>query len=180
MVPPEKIFLLLVRRVCYNLNLDYTETMGVLCPNVNKWMVKDMLNNRKIRLMTKLAIYEKREGREDIKLAKYYKSDYTRLQVLKTAIAVTISFLCLVALGIIYKMEFILNNALDIDYALLGRRILGIYLGVMAVYLVVSALCYSIKYARSRKKLAKYFRMLRKLNHMYLVEDGYVQEDEEE
>lgn len=139
-----------------------------------------MLNNRKIRLMTKLAIYEEGEGKEDIKLAKYYKSDYTRLQVLKTAIAVTVAFLCLVALGIIYKMEYILNNALDINYALLGRRILGLYLGVMAVYLVLAALGYSMQYKKSRKKLAKYFRMLRKLNHMYLVEDGYVQEEEEE
>jgi hypothetical protein len=39
--------------------------------------------------------------------------------------------------------------------------------------------CYSLKYAASRKKLARYFRMLRKLNHIYLVEDGIVQEDED-
>ena len=73
--------------------------------------------------MTKLAIYEKKDGKEDIKLAKYYKSDYARLQMLKTAVAVTIAFLCLVAVGVIYKMEFILNNALDIDYAMLGRKV---------------------------------------------------------
>lgn len=138
-----------------------------------------MLNNRKVRLMTKLAIYEKKDGKEDIKLAKYYKSDYARLQMLKTAIAVTIAFLCLVAVGIIYKMEFILNNALDIDYAMLGRKVLGIYLGVLSIYMIFTALGYSMKYKASRKKLAKYFRMLRKLNHMYLVEDGYVQEEEE-
>ena len=30
-----------------------------------------MLNERKIRLMTQLAIYEKKEGREDMKLARY-------------------------------------------------------------------------------------------------------------
>lgn len=138
-----------------------------------------MLNNRKVRLMTKLAIYEKKDGKEDIKLAKYYKSDYARLQMLKTAVAVTIAFLCLVAVGVIYKMEFILNNALDIDYAMLGRKVLGIYLGVLSIYMILTALGYSMKYKASRKKLAKYFRMLRKLNHMYLVEDGYVQEEEE-
>ena len=115
-----------------------------------------MLNNRKVRLMTKLAIYEKKDGKEDIKLAKYYKSDYARLQMLKTAVAVTIAFLCLVAVGVIYKMEFILNNALDIDYAMLGRKVLGIYLGVLSIYMILTALGYSMKYKASRKKLAKY------------------------
>jgi hypothetical protein len=40
-------------------------------------------------------------------------------------------------------------------------------------------LAYSLKYAASRKRRARYFRMLRKLNHIYLVEDGGVKEDEE-
>ena len=31
-----------------------------------------MLNNDKIRLMTKLAVYESKIGKEDIKLSKYY------------------------------------------------------------------------------------------------------------
>ncbi|MCQ2495771.1 MAG: hypothetical protein MJ131_04175 [Lachnospiraceae bacterium] len=139
-----------------------------------------MLNNRKIRLMTKLAIYEQSKGKEDIKLAKYYKSDYARLQVLKTAIAVTISYLCLIAIGVIYKMQYLLDNALDINYPALGKKLLGIYLAIMAVYLIFTALGYSLYYTASRKKLARYFRMLRKLNHMYLVEDGYVRETEED
>lgn len=50
-----------------------------------------MLNDRKIRLMTKLALYERKEGKEDIKLSKYYRTDYVRLQVLKTVVAVTFS-----------------------------------------------------------------------------------------
>lgn len=136
-----------------------------------------MLNNRKVRLMTKLAIYEQKTGKDDIRLAKYYKSDYARLQVLKTAIAVTISYLCLIVIGVIYKMQYILNNALDINYPALGKKLLGIYLAIMAVYLIFTALGYSIHYSASRKKLARYFRMLRKLNHMYLVEDGYVYEE---
>ena len=54
-----------------------------------------MLNEEKIRLMTRTAIYEKREGKEDMKVNQYSGSDYVRFNMLKTLIGVTISvFLC--------------------------------------------------------------------------------------
>ena len=132
-----------------------------------------MLNERKIRLMTQLAIYEKKDGKEDLKLAKYYKGDYARLQAWKTAVAITIGYILLLAVAAIYKLEYL------IDYEALGKKIIGIYVVVLAVYFISALLAYSLKYAASRKRLARYFRMLRKLNHIYLVEDGVVQEDEE-
>lgn len=138
-----------------------------------------MLNERKIRLMTKLAIYEKKDGKEDLKLAKYYKGDYARLQAWKTGIAVTIAYVLLLVVAAVYKLEYFLDNAFVIDFKELGMKVLGIYIIVLTVYVVIAMLGYSLKYAASRKKLAKYFRMLRKLNHFYLVEDGVVKEDEE-
>jgi len=138
-----------------------------------------MLNERKIRLMTKLAIYEKKDGKEDLKLAKYYKGDYARLQAWKTGIAVTIAYVLLLVVAAVYKLEYFLDNAFVIDFKELGMKVLGIYIIVLTVYVIIAMLGYSLKYAASRKKLAKYFRMLRKLNHFYLVEDGVVKEDEE-
>ena len=138
-----------------------------------------MLNERKIRLMTKLAIYEKKEGKEDLKLAKYYKGDYTRLQMWKTGIAVTLSYILLLAVAAIYKLEYFFAHAFEIDYEALGKKALGVYVILLAVYVISAKIGYAFKYAESRKRLAKYFRMLRKLNHFYLVEDGIVKEDEE-
>ncbi|MBR4343969.1 MAG: hypothetical protein IKP88_14945 [Lachnospiraceae bacterium] len=138
-----------------------------------------MLNERKIRLMTKLAIYEKKEGKEDLKLAKYYKGDYARLQAWKTGIAVTVAYVLLLIVAAVYKLEYFLDHAFEIDFEALGKKVLGIYVIVLAVYVISAMLGYSLKYAASRKKLARYFRMLRKLNHFYLIEDGVVKEDEE-
>ena len=138
-----------------------------------------MLNERKIRLMTQLEKKKKKDGKEDLKLAKYYKWDYARFQAWKTAVAITIGYLLLLAIAAIYKLEYLIDNAFTIDYTALGKRILGIYVIILAVYFISAMLGYSLKYAASRKRLAKYFRMLRKLNHIYLVEDGVVKEDEE-
>lgn len=132
-----------------------------------------MINNRKVRLMTQLAIYERKEGKEDIELSKYYQSDYARFGVLRTAIAVTFSYVFLVMMVAFYKLEYLIDNALTLDYKAIGWTILGIYIGIMAFYLVFAMLGYSFKYRASRKKLGKYYRMLRKLNEMYREEDGY-------
>ena len=59
--------------------LDYEELREVV-----------MLNNRKVRLMTRLAIYEQTEGKEDVRISKYFRTDYVRLNVLKSIVAVTV------------------------------------------------------------------------------------------
>lgn len=139
-----------------------------------------MLNNRKIRLMTQLAIYEKNDGKEDIKLAKYFKSDYARLNVLKTAVAVTVSYVVILGLIILYKLVYILDNVLTIDYKQVGWTALGVYIGVMSVYLIAAFLGYSIYYRISHKRLSKYYRMLRKLKKMYKEEDAYAEGEDVE
>lgn len=132
-----------------------------------------MLNNRKVRLMTQLAMYEKGEGKTDFKLSKFYKSDYARFNVLKTAVTVTIAYIVIVGLVLLYRLQYILDNILTVDYKSLGWTILGIYIGVMSLYIIATFLGYSLYYSYSRKKLGKYFRMLRKLKDMYNEEDAY-------
>ncbi len=142
-----------------------------------------MLNNHKIRLMTKIAIYEKEDGKEDIRLGKYYRVDYVRYQLLKTIVAVTCGYLILVLLTILYNMEYLIAEAVKLDYAAIGRTMLGIYLVLLLAFSGIAVLGYTIKYNRSRKKLAKYYRMLKRLRTIYreekeplMVQDG--QEDE--
>lgn len=139
-----------------------------------------MLNERKVRLMTQLAIYEKNNANSDIKLSSYFKSDYARMQTLRTAVMVTISYLLIIGILAVYKLEYLIENAFTLDFKALGRQILGYYIVIMAVYLVLSMLGYSWKYKKSREQLAKYYRMLRKLNDLYDGEEEYDAEEEEE
>ncbi|MBR4725775.1 MAG: hypothetical protein K6G45_08620 [Lachnospiraceae bacterium] len=132
-----------------------------------------MLNNRKVRIMTQLAIYEKKEGRPDFRLAKYYKMDYARFNALKTILWVTIAYIVGLILVAIYKLEYLLDNAMTIDYKALGWTVLGIYLGIITVYVIGSLVGYSIYYTLSRKKLGRYYKMLGRLRSMYKEEDEY-------
>lgn len=129
-----------------------------------------MLNNNKIRLMTRLAIYEEKDGKEDIKLSKYYKTDYVRYQVLKTIICSTIGYALILLMIFLYQSEYIIRNAISLDYITIGTYILGFYIMIITVYGFGSLIGYSVKYDASRKKLSRYFKLLKKLNKMYKEE----------
>ena len=126
-----------------------------------------MLNFKKIRLMTKLAVYEKKDGREDIQLSKYYKTDYVRYQVLKSIISATIGYALIIALIVFYKMEYLIKNAVVLDYKLLGTYLLAFYLMTITIYGLGSVALFSMKYDASRKKLSRYFKLLKRLEKVY-------------
>ncbi len=131
-----------------------------------------MLNIRKTRLMTKLAIYEQGPGKQDIRLSKYYKSDYVRLQILKTILSVTVGYLLVLTLVGLYKSEYLIAQAVNLDYRAIGMTVLVIYVVLLTVYTVGAIIGYSIKYDLSRGKLAKYFRMLKVMRRFYRDEES--------
>ncbi|QHQ59715.1 hypothetical protein Ana3638_01980 [Anaerocolumna sedimenticola] len=129
-----------------------------------------MLNNKKIRIMTKLALYEQNEGKEDIKLGKYYKTDYVRLQVLKTVVCVTIAYLLILLMIGMYKAEYIISKLVTFNFVRIGQYLLGFYIMTMAVFITGSIIGYSLKYDNSRKSLSKYYKSLKKLSSFYQEE----------
>ena len=139
-----------------------------------------MVNMRKVRLMTKLAIYEKSEGKEDIKLGKYFRRDYIRLKILHNIVAVTIGYLLVLAMIVAYQMEYLIREAVNLDYIGIGKTILGIYIIIVTVYVMAAMVGYGLYYDYSRKKLAKYFRMLRLMRSLYQEEEQLGMEEVEE
>ncbi len=131
-----------------------------------------MLNNRKVRLMTRLAIYEQTEGKEDVRISKYFRTDYVRLNVLKSIVAVTAGYLLILLLLIVYHSEYLIREAVTLDYRGMVSKYAGIYIIILTVYGALGMIGYMIKYRASRKKLAKYFRMLRRLRSLYREEEG--------
>ena len=138
-----------------------------------------MLNNRKVRLMTRLAMYEQNEGKEDVRISKYFRTDYVRLNVLKTVVAITLGYLLILLLLIVYHSEYLIREAVTLDYEGMVSRYVGIYIIILTVYCAIGMIGYMIKYRTSRKKLAKYFRMLRRLRSLYREENGELTDVEE-
>lgn len=132
-------------------------------------------------MMAKLAIYEDTEGKEDIKLAKYYKSDYVRLNVLKTILQAAIGIVCILVIVVLYKSEYLIEQAIELDWLHIGKVILAIFGSVLIFYAVAALVGYSLYYDWSRKRLAKYYKLLKILQRYYgELEDQSEEDDEDE
>lgn len=138
-----------------------------------------MLDEKKVRLMTKMSIYEKRDGKHDIKLAKYFKSDYVHYQLLRTIVAVTFGYLLILLLAAIYKADYLIAEAVVLDYASIARDVLVIYLMLLVSLGLLSVVGYSIAYTVSRKRLSNYYNLLKKLRKIYDEEKTSASETDE-
>lgn len=131
-----------------------------------------MLDNNKIKLMTKLAIYEKNEGQEDVKLNKYYKMDFIRYQLIKTIVSVTVAYLLLLLVVAFYKSEYLIQEAVKLNYKMIGTNVLGIYVILLTIYVFGAIVGYSFKFDSSRKRLFRYRKNLKKLRQFYRSEEN--------
>lgn len=117
--------------------------------------------------MTKLALYEQNEGKEDIKLSKYYKSDYVRYNVLKTCIGVTVAYLLILLMIAVYYSEYFIREISVIDYKAIGEKALAVYIIILTVYIIGAIIGYGMKYEKSRRRLAHYYKKLKSLEKLY-------------
>lgn len=169
----------ILKKKVYKINIPYVIMYDNIVKNTNGIIKRrnysggsTMLNNKKIRVMTKLALYEKKEGKEDIRLSKYYKNDYVRLEILKTIVNVTVGYALILLMIGIYKAEYIISKAVSLDFIRIGQYILGFYIIIMSIYVIGSIIGYSIKYDKSRKTLSKYFKSLKRLSSIYKEEEN--------
>jgi len=125
-----------------------------------------MLNSDKVILMTKLALYEQKEGKKEIPISHYFKGDYISIHMVGSFFAITISFIIGFALWVICKADYLILNVTNMDLVALGKRILVIYLIVLAVYLVLSYIYFAYKFKKIRQNLKVYNGGLKKLHRL--------------
>ena len=120
-----------------------------------------MLNEEKIRWMTKASIYEKRQGRIDLGRNEYFMGDYVRLHLLKNGISLTIAYILLAGLYAVYKIEEIFDMAANMQLGLLLKEMLLLYIILLVIYTGIGIVYYSWQYQSSSKQVKKYYRILR-------------------
>ena len=125
-----------------------------------------MLNQERIRLMTRMAAYEEREGKKDIAISGYFRGDYISFQLLKSAIYATVGFALAVAMYVFYNMETFIEDFYKMDILEFLKDILSKYCLVLAIYLVISYFVYSYRYYRARRHVKQYNQLLRALMQM--------------
>lgn len=125
-----------------------------------------MLDEKKVKLMTKIAIYEKNEGK-DMKIAsKSFKVDYVTLNMLYTGITTTIGYVLMVVLYVLSNLENLLVNVSETDFPKLLENVATYYVVILILFLAVSLVFYSNKYDRSFEKVRKNYQSLKSLSKL--------------
>lgn len=130
-----------------------------------------MLNEKKIRLMTKLSLFEENEGKEELKLDRYYRIDYIRFQILKSIVSVTVGYLLILLLILVYQSEHILDKITMIDYKSVGIYTLMIYLFLVVFYSFITGIVSYFRYDKARKEVRRYKKNLKSLRLFYKEEN---------
>lgn len=126
-----------------------------------------MLNEDKVRLMTRMAMYESREGVEDFKISAYYKKDYSSFHTIVTIIWVTIGYAIAVLVGAVAFLDVILENLNMAFLVMLFICIVTGYLVLVVMYGVVAFRFYQKKHMDARMRIKKFNHDLTRLNRMY-------------
>ena len=117
--------------------------------------------------MTKMASYEANEGRKNVAIGSYFRSDYIGWQVLKSIISASIAFIVVFGMYIFYDFEVFMTDIYKMDLLGFARYILEQYLWTVGLYAVISYIVYTMRYSRAVKSLKVYQMNLRRLAEMY-------------
>lgn len=126
-----------------------------------------MLNEERIILMTQMASYENGEGKENVKIGSFFRSDYLALQVLKAVISGALVFVIGFGLYMLCNFETFMAGLYQIDLMAFVKDLFVrfcVFVGGYAA--IVYAVC-SWRYAKAKTSLKCYYHNLKKLTSMY-------------
>ena len=114
-----------------------------------------------------MAAYESGEGKRDLKISSYYKSDYISWNLLKSFAGATLAFLICLSIYVLYNLEILLQEVYNMDMLVFIKEILIKYLAFVIIYQIFAYIYYSIEYQKSRNSLIAYYKKLNNLIKIY-------------
>lgn len=126
-----------------------------------------MVNEKKVRLMTQLALDEKRLYKDELDESGYFRSDYIRSNTLKVLLGYSISYLLIMGLVAMYYVDYLFTNVVQMDMQSMVWLAGCIYVGLLLIITLFCVLFYMTKYTNNRKRLRKYMMEIDKLQKFY-------------
>lgn len=130
-----------------------------------------MINEEKVKIMTKIAMYEQGNGKKYLPVSKYYRSDYIGLALIKNFFLVTIGYILIIAAIGVYNGEYLMGNIHKMNLVSMGVYILVGYVATLVGYSILTYIQYSVKYYKAKKSVKEYYSQLTELGRIYAREE---------
>ena len=132
-----------------------------------------MINEEKVKYMTKAAAYENGPEKKNIRIDGYFRGDYLGLQMVKSAIAYTIAFCVIVMLWAMGRMEELLLKISQAVYLENMIKILVIlFVCGLILYEIAVYLYYSRKYQSAKQSVKGFYANLKRIHKFYEAEES--------
>lgn len=129
-----------------------------------------MLDHKRIRLMAKMSMYEKKSAEEDLKISSYYRKDYSSLNTLITVLWITVGYVIVAGLFVLCNLDTILESLSITKLLLMAAIAVGAYLVMIIIYCVCVSSFYKSKHSKAKQRVKKYYRDLARLEKMEMKE----------
>lgn len=130
--------------------------------------------------MTRIAIYEKTEGKKNEPVARYFRSDYIGLKILSSIISSTVVFLIVIGLYVLCNSETLMADFYRIDLLEEARKIILVYIAFVTAYVSIVAVAFFVKYNKAVRYKRIFSRNLKKLLSHYGRKEDFEEEDDDD
>lgn len=130
-----------------------------------------MLNQERVCEMTRLAMFDKKEGENCKPMIQYFRSDYVEKEMLKSLLSGTMAFGMVFVMWLLYGVEELITHLNLTELQRLVVEFGEYYIGFMAVYMLVTLIVYQRRYTLGRRKMRKYYSHIKSVNKQYRQEE---------
>ena len=132
-----------------------------------------MLNQEKVKSMTKAAAYEKGPEKKNIEISSYFRGDYLGLQMVKSAVAYTIAFFVLAAIWAMGRIEELMLMISRREYLEnLIKILVVLFVSGLVIYECAVYGYFSARYQQAKKSLKGYHSQLKKIHKFYETQES--------
>jgi len=124
-----------------------------------------MVNTDKVYLMTKAALYEKKEAKNAIRIVTYRREDYVRSRLLLVLLSVTIAYAALVGTAVF--LVIMANDTIVLNVpqmVLLVAAVLVGYAIVLIFYYMIAHKYFGDKHVQARRSVRDYLSTLQAID----------------
>lgn len=124
-----------------------------------------MIDVKKVRLMTKISMYENGQGKKDLKMNRSKMSTYISMKVIESILCVTIAYLIVAGLYSTRYVTMIVTEGLG-GFRNIAAALLAIYLILLVLSVTMTYFYHKDKYRKAYSRIVQYDKDLARLEEL--------------
>lgn len=121
-----------------------------------------MIDVKKVRLMTRISMYENGQGRKDLKMNRSRQSTYIRMKVLETILCVTIAYFIVAGLYSTRYITMIVTEGFG-KFKNIAAALMAVYLVLLMLSVIMTYFYQKEKYKKAYQRIVLYDKHLARL-----------------